>query len=198
MSRHKTTPVAPLVCRLLYSTFRGNKYTVYGISAERTTITEYIHYKAKEGVKVKVAPSGLLVHEEHHFLAASPDGVVSVVPSGESGLIEVKNLLQNKQQLFCLQCADGRLQVRKKHKFYYQCQGLLNISRMPWIDFVVRVERPYQLFVERILRDTTEWERMLVALSSFYFRPLLPELVAPRQGKHPGIRDPVISDVSTK
>ena len=180
---------------------------MYGISAERTTITEYIYYKPKEGVKVKVAPSGLLVHEEHHFLAASPDGVVSVVRSGESGLIEVKNLLQNKQHLlkdaaksssFCLQYADGRLQVRKKHKFYFQCQGLLNISRMPWIDFVVRVERPYQLFVERILRDTTEWERMLVALSSFYFRALLPELAAPRQGKYPGIRDPVISDVSTK
>ena len=69
---------------------------------------------------------------------------------------------------------------------------------MPWIDFVVQVERPYQLFVERILRDTTEWERMLVALSSFYFRALLPELAAPRQGKYLGIRDPIISDMSTK
>ena len=207
VTRRTSTPSAPLVKRLLYATFKGNIYTRHGLSAEPTTVQEYILEKAKNNISVKVTALGLVIHREHHFMAASPDGMVTELETGDTGLLEVKNLLYNKRILlkqaaksssFCLKFGEGKLHLRHSHKYYHQCQGLLNITEKPWIDFVVRVEKPYQLFIERIWRDLDKWEDMVAKLSSFYFRALLPELASPREGQQPGIREPNISHVSFK
>ena len=55
--------------------------------------------KARSKTDVTVTPLGLVIHPEHHFVAASPDGLVTEVSSGETGLIEIKNLLHNKCNL---------------------------------------------------------------------------------------------------
>ncbi|XP_063424772.1 uncharacterized protein LOC134708283 [Mytilus trossulus] len=117
------------------------------------------------------------------------------------GVIEIKNILQKKNMSFiqatkkvsnfCLQYTDEKVQLKKKHNYYFQCQGLLNISGLPWLDFIARSTSPYQIHIERIYRDEVLWnDTMLPKLEAFYFLALLPELAAPRYNKSPGIREP--------
>ena len=82
---------------------------------------------------------------------------------------------------FCLQICDGQLKLKVNHNYYYQCQGLMNVVGVPWLDFVVCTERPYEIHVERIFRDLDLWMNSLVPkLKAFYFKALLPELACPR------------------
>ncbi|CAG2237024.1 unnamed protein product [Mytilus edulis] len=146
---------------LLYSSFKGNAYTVKGLQEERNSIHEYILKKTESGVNVNVESSGLIIDKNHKFLAGSPDGLVN--ENGEMGLIEIKNILQKKNMSFiqatkkvsnfCLQYTDEKVQLKKKHNYYFQCQGLLNISGLPWLDFIARSTSPYQIHIERIYRD---------------------------------------------
>ncbi|CAG2252563.1 unnamed protein product [Mytilus edulis] len=141
----------------------------------------------------------LIIDKNHKFLACSPDGLVN--ENGEMGVIEIKNILQKKNMSFiqatkkvsnfCLQYTDEKVQLKKKHNYYFQCQGLLNISGLPWLDFIARSTSPYQIHIERIYRDEVLWnDTMLPKLEAFYFLALLPELAAPRYNKSPGIREP--------
>jgi hypothetical protein len=198
--RNPTKPVGPLVQRLLYATFSGNRYTRAGLANESVATQEYVMYKSQKGVKVQVHSIGLVVHPTDQYLAASPDGKVCELP-GSTGLLEIKTVLQNnrltfeqasvKQTNFCLKLVDGKLQVKPTHPFVYQCQGQMNVADMPWVDLLIRRTQPYQLHIERIMRDKAYWsEHMRPKLEAFYFEALLPELAVPRYGKSPGIREP--------
>jgi hypothetical protein len=202
MRKMPSRPVSRLVERLLHSSFSGNEFTRKGLQEERTTIEEYILRKKERSDEVRVERVGLVVDREHNFLAASPDGKV-VCTDGQVGLIEVKNLLQNKKLTFaaataahksgfCLEKTAGKkLQLKRTHNYYYQCQGQLNILKVPWLDFVVRRTQPYEMHIERIVRDEELWEyTMLPKLKAFYFSAMIPELAVPRFGKSPGIREP--------
>ncbi|CAG2230579.1 unnamed protein product [Mytilus edulis] len=161
VKRNTKLKIKPLVSELLYSGFKGNAYTVKGLQEERNSIHEYILKKAESGVNVNVESSGLIIDKNHKFLACSPDGLVN--ENGEMGVIEIKNILQKKNMSFiqatkkvsnfCLQYTDEKVQLKKKHNYYFQCQGLLNISGLPWLDFIARSTSPYQIHIERIYRD---------------------------------------------
>ena len=199
MSRKVSTRVAPLVQKMLYPTFKGTIFTSHGLAMESVTIKEY---ELKKAENVYVQKSGMVICEKYPELAASPDGVVVNKETGESGLVELKNLLHNKpislqeaakqQASFCLRITNEHtLKLKENHKYYYQCQGLLHICDKEWIDLVVRTERPNQLHIERIQKDNSLWENcMLPKLLAFYNQCLLPELAAPRYKKYPGIREP--------
>ena len=202
--RNPKVKVAPLVRSMLYSSFKGTKMTQLGLNNEALAIKEYIERKRSNKEIVKVEKTGLIICHKDPYLAASPDGKV-VYENGECGLIEIKNILYNKPlslsqgasiksvKNFCLEVnkSSGSLQLKKSHNYYYQCQGLLYISRLPWIDFVVRTEHPYELHIERILFDEELWiTEMSPKLKAFYFKAILPELAFPRHGKSPGIREP--------
>jgi hypothetical protein len=91
---------------------------------------------------------------------------------------------------FCLSVdINGELKLKKKHVFFYQVQGQMQAYDRKWCDFLVRRTNPYDLHVERIVRDDQLWgNEMLPKLTNFYFGALLPELSVPRKGKYPGIR----------
>ena len=55
--------------------------------------------KAKHKISVKVTALGPVIHPEHHFMAASPDGMVTELETGDTGQLEVKSLLYNKRIL---------------------------------------------------------------------------------------------------
>jgi len=199
VKRNPSIPIKKLVRNMLYSTFHGNRHTRNGILQEDTTIEEYKLKKAEENENVIVHRSGLVIHPEQRYIAGSPDGIVSV-STGETGLVEIKNLLHSKpinlwqaslNKNFCLENINGKLQLKPNHNYFYQCQGLLNICNKDWIDFIVRTLNPHQIFIQRIQRDQNLWENiMLPKLQAFYFKALLPELASPRDGKCPGIREP--------
>jgi hypothetical protein len=106
---------------MLYSTFHGNRHTRNGILQEDTTIEEYKLKKAEENENVIVHRSGLVIHPEQRYIAGSPDGIVSV-STGETGLVEIKNLLHSKpinlwqaslNKNFCLENINGKLQLNQ-------------------------------------------------------------------------------------
>ena len=62
---------------LLYSTFRGNKATMYGTLMEDKAREDYIAYQHKENHPgMTITKCGLVVSMANPWLAASPDGVV--------------------------------------------------------------------------------------------------------------------------
>jgi len=83
----------------------------------------------------------------------------------------------------------GKLKLKNNHNYYYQCQALSNICKLPWVDFVIRTVNPYQLHVEKIYRNEQLWNCWLPKLNAFYIKALLPEISCPRYGKNPGIRE---------
>ena len=199
VNRNPKLLVKPIIASLLYSKFKGNQNTIKGLKEERITLHEYTFKKAEEGVNVAVESVGLIIDPHNKYLAASPDGKVKEI-GGETGLLEVNNLLHNKPinlteackciKNFCLEIVSGKMSL-KNHPYYFQCQGQLHITGLPWLDFVVRTTYPYQLHIERILPDKLLWVNiMLPKLKAFYFGALLPELAVPRDGKYPGIREP--------
>jgi len=76
-------------------------------------------------------------------------------------------------------------------KYYFQCQGQLNVIQMSWLDFVVRRTNPNQIHIERIERDQDRCNNiMLPKRSPFYMKAIIPELAAPREHTSTGIREP--------
>ena len=71
-----STSVTNTVKSLLYSNFKGNRFTRYGSDKEQSAIREYELYKESKGENLKVCPVGLVIHPQHHYLAASADGLV--------------------------------------------------------------------------------------------------------------------------
>jgi hypothetical protein len=199
--RRPSLKVEPLVRRLLYGTFEGTTATRWGLSQESITIKEYVLHKASGQVNASVEPVGLCINEHHPYLAASPYGIVTNLDTGDQGLLEIKNVLRKKSinltqaaktdKAFCLELVSGFLRLKRRHAYYFQCQGQLNILNLPWLDFVIRTVDPYQLHVETIMCDSTLWtSTMLPKLTDFYNKSILPELAVPRHGKSPGIREP--------
>jgi hypothetical protein len=208
VKRRKTTRCALLVKRIIYPSFKGNTFTRHGLASEAVTIKEYELKKAEEGHHVTVQNTGLVIDPTHQCLAASPDGVVTNHTLKSTGMIEIKNLLKDKPLTllegtkcvkdFCLESTPSGLRLKPTHKYYYQCQGLLNIAHKDGLDFVVRSERPYQIHIESIRRDKVLWEKILPKLLGFHSQCMLPELAAPRCNLCPGIREPKESWVSYK
>ena len=88
----KTTKRANRV-KEMYTKFRGNRDTIYGMVSEETSRKEYTTYMHQHGhTGLTVSTSGLNISEEFPRLAASPDGLVldpSYTPV--EGLVELKN-----------------------------------------------------------------------------------------------------------
>ena len=120
--RRSTTKVAPLVKTLLYSTFRGNIATQHGHEQEPATHKAYLVAKREASPGISTQPSGLVIHPTHHWLAASPDDLVTDPASPDPlGVVEAASQAKD----FCLSCNDGSLSLKRSHSYYYQVQAAM-------------------------------------------------------------------------
>ncbi|XP_069105065.1 uncharacterized protein [Argopecten irradians] len=104
---------------------------------------------------------------------------VSITPAG---------LIIDKTHKYLGGSPDGIIKEKSGETGLVECQGLLGITNLPWIDFVVRTTNPYQLHIERIVADKQLWNEIMVPKHcAFYHKAILPELSSPREGKVPGI-----------
>ena len=63
---------------------------------------------------------------------------------------------------------DGQPSLKKNHPYYYQCQGVLAITELQEIDFIVYTVTDTHF--ENITFDKILWEKkMLPVLTEFYF-----------------------------
>ena len=196
--RRKATKVTNKVQSLLYSTFQGNMATEWGELQESCTCDAYIEAKCSSSPGISVKSSGLVIHPEHHWLAASPDGLVTDPSAPDPlGLVEFKNPYKFRQMTlrdaanvakgYCLAESTNGLRLKRSHQYYYQVQAAMFCTKARWCDFVVRTN--VDLHIERIPWDPQFWMSLLPRLHDFYFTAILPELALPRL-HNGGIREP--------
>lgn len=137
-----------------------------------------------------IDPCGLFVDIEQPFLAATPDGLIQ-----DSGLVEIKCPYSARQMTPEEGIRTKKItfwqnnEINKNHKWYYQVQGQLHITRRSYCIFAVWT--PHGLKTETILRDTEFWKnKMEPFLRSFYYDCMIPEIIDSRKARNMPIKDP--------
>lgn len=161
---------------------------VQGRLKEPLVVDKYVAFKEREECLLEVEDTGLHVHTESGFLAASPDRLVtdfSCEPS--AGLLEVKYISSLHGKLdeglskagFCL-ARDGSnsLRLKQSHNYYYQVQGQMACTNRTWCDFAC-MSAAGDLHVERIYYDAIFWESCKHKLTTFFRQHLAMEIVCP-------------------
>ena len=89
----KNTKTSNKVKEMLYTKFRGNAHTLYGVINESTSRNEYITYMHNHGhTGLTVSLSGLTISQQSPWIASSPDGMVlDPLYAPSVGLVELKN-----------------------------------------------------------------------------------------------------------
>ena len=197
LKMRKKTKRSRKLKELLYSVFRGNEATRYGMEMEAIAQHDYTTLQQQRGHdRLAVEKCGLFVSPENPWLAASPDGTVHD-PSDASqplGLVEFKNPPSARDKTlteacggsnFCLQqhLTDGQVSftLKPQHDYHYQIQCQLYCADREWCDFVLRTGKG--VHIERIHRNRTWWKEQLPKLHACYFNAVLPELACPRYTK---------------
>ncbi|KAL6416526.1 hypothetical protein ACFW04_013389 [Cataglyphis niger] len=133
-----TTSCAATVKAILYSSFIDTAATKYGCENEEVVRNELAIQLNKE-----IKPCGLFIDTENPCLGASPDGLID-----DNGLVEIKcplsteNLTAEKA-IKTLLSLKGIFEKRnphkmnRKHRYYYQIQGQLNITQREYFIFAV-------------------------------------------------------------
>ncbi|EZA49485.1 hypothetical protein X777_12279 [Ooceraea biroi] len=142
-----------------------------------------------------IRPCGLFIDEENPCLGASPDGLID-----EDGLLEIKcplsaenlttdEVVQKLPQLKTVFDKKNPDEMNQKHRFFYQVQGQLNITRRDYCIFVVWTPKSFKIV--RVSRDESFWKnQMLPLLIRFYNESMLPEILDSRHNRHLPIRNP--------
>ncbi|XP_031340878.1 uncharacterized protein LOC116168984 [Photinus pyralis] len=185
----KTTNTAKTVSSILYSTFIGSIHTRFGLDSESAAIELF-----EDMYNVQVTRCGLIIDENNPFLACSPDGLVE-----NNAVIEIKSSLKSGDNTplqagalklfdYCeINKDENKLTLKKKHNYYYQVQGILEITGRQKCYFIVYTKGG--IHVEEIERDKIFWHnQMEKKLKQFYYKSLLPELVDPRRCRSMDIR----------
>ena len=191
INMRKTTSGAKVVDQLLYDAGRDLDLDalLYGRVHESLAIAQY---EEEMGCKV-THPTGLVVHKECPFLAATPDGVVN-----EDLILEVKcpkvaenrpiaSLAkgENKLKTFCL---DENLKLKRTHPYFSQIQCQLACTGAGCCDFYVWTPKG-EAVRDRIHFDPEFWVTKVDKIKLFFYECLLPEIVDPRKCRNMPIRE---------
>ena len=152
----------------------------WGVEHEEIAIRKYM--ESRKHISAK--KFGFVISPAWPWLGCSPDGIIfqDDIPVG---CLEVKCPYSKKDMTlqeaslndksFFLKCTDNGLQLKYRNSYYYQCQGLLNLLGLPWIDFAVYTLKDF--YVERIYRDESLWKsHMLPSLTGFFVKYIFPQL----------------------
>ena len=144
----------------------------WGIDKEETVLAKYKENMTKP---LQVISCGLMINPKWPWLGASPDGLVI---HGEklSGGLEIKCPYSKKNatileacedKTFFMQKTDEGPKVKDTHHYYHQCQGVMNIVGIKWMDFVLYTEKEF--FCQRLHCNNKLWDStILPKLAAFY------------------------------
>ena len=155
----------------------------WGIEHESVAIEEYLRKKKLPLTAMKSC--GFVINPKWPWLGCSPDGII-IENGSPAGCIEVKCPYSKRDcsikeaaltdKSFFMKVLENKCELKVGHFYYYQCQGIMNILELPWVDFVVFTTR--DIHIERIFRDQTLWIRkMLPELTRFFSLYILPKLL---------------------
>jgi len=160
-----------LVFQLMWSTFKGNKFTDYGTKNEPLAQQAYINImRKKHGPGFNLGLPGLIVSRVSPYLAYSADGV-AIFTDGNRRLIEIK-------------CPYKRQRYNGIPPMYFcQMQLGMHILRMESCDFIEYCGSEEATFITPVPRDPEFIRRRLLpGLRHFFFEMYLPMAVAKSMG----------------
>lgn len=183
-----------LLKSLLYPSDRAvSEAIAYGRTHEKDAVEAYQVLAKCKDLDVVVQETGLHIHKDHPFLAASPDRIILI--NGEQGLLEVKCPISKKgltveeacqDPKFCCRLEDGEAVLKTEHAYYYQVQGQMAVTGHSWCDFAIWTEgsqpmEPRHIHVQRIYFNKMFWEtEMFPALLHFMKYAFVAELLTRR------------------
>ena len=132
--------------------------------------------------------TGICIHPEYPFIAASPDGVL--FNATQSYVVEVKTvftgkkmtlqeIIEKRSPLFCLEIDEmNQITMNKKHTYFTQIQIQMFCSNVHKCLFVLFHDYNEPLFQQEIDYDPSFVKSIFPVLSQFYFGHFLPALSA--------------------
>ncbi|KAM8953072.1 uncharacterized protein RCH25_043846 [Pelodytes ibericus] len=156
----------------------------WGIRNEKNAVRAYERLTLQRtGKEVKVDDCGLFIQAEKNWLAASPDGIVRDVRTGENlCVLEVKCPYKHREhnirescadRQFCLKMDGDTYQLKTDHPYYTQVQCQLAVTKMVCADFVVYTNKEVAIVPVRF--DPKFWKETEVKLERFYFDAVIPK-----------------------
>ncbi|KAM7290152.1 uncharacterized protein ISCGN_026818 [Ixodes scapularis] len=129
-----------LVKGILYpSPDASSEAMLYKRTLEGTAVSAYASLMAAFDTPVEIRKTGLHIHPECSFIAASPDRIVMKdneevkCPASKIGLTPMEAC---KDKKFCCEVVDGLVRLKKTHAYFYQVQGQMAVTGHQWCDFV--------------------------------------------------------------
>ena len=131
-----------------------------------------------------VIESGLIIHKDYPFIAASPDGVVNCLCCG-NGYVEVKCPYKYKDLNISDIVADSKSYLKRNnngaiclmetHSYMYQIQTQLLVTEYSYCDFFVYTNKDFIRI--RILPNTLIMDEIREKAQHFFIKAILPELL---------------------
>lgn len=126
-----------------------------------------------KGNTVNLYPAGIIIHPDAFWLAASPDRKVYDQSRTQDpfGLLEIKcpsmSTRRSLEELPYLEEVNGKLQLKRSDRYYYQIQMQLAVTGLEWCDFFVWSVDACHL--ETINFDQNFWNGVKNAVDTFFF-----------------------------
>ncbi|XP_025079814.1 uncharacterized protein LOC112555598 [Pomacea canaliculata] len=130
-------------------------------------------YSNMKGNTVNLYPAGIIIHPDAFWLAASPDRKVYDQSRTQDpfGLLEIKcpsmSTRRSLEELPYLEEVNGKLQLKRSDRYYYQIQMQLAVTGLEWCDFFVWSVDACHL--ETINFDQNFWNGVKNAVDTFFF-----------------------------
>lgn len=128
---------------------------------------------------MQVLPCGFVVDYNCPILGATPDArVIDLGCTDHYGIVEVKCPkskfhvtpleASTDPSFFMEKINENQCTLKKNDKYYFQVQGQMGVTGVPWCDFVVYTD--LGLYIQRISFDSQFWEDLKEKLISCYFK----------------------------
>ena len=152
---------------------------LWGKTKEKIALQKFIEKISPEHVNLSVRSTGLIIHREEPYLAATPDGIVSC-DCHEDHVLEIKCPFSSKDKKISeIECSTSFLDengiLKDTHHYYEQVQGQMAISETFKCYFVTYTEQ--QVHIQIIEFDECRWENSREILKNFFFSFVLPEII---------------------
>ena len=114
-----------------------------GESNEPIAVAEY-----EKLTHLKVQLCCLIINHKWPWLGCSPDGIVS--EESRIKAIEIKCPFSQKcktveeachEKSFFMHIVDGKPKLKERHVYFFQCQGVMAITELEEIDFIIYTEK---------------------------------------------------------
>ncbi|KYN12747.1 hypothetical protein ALC57_15072, partial [Trachymyrmex cornetzi] len=186
-----TTSCAATVRNILYPPLVDTAAMKYDRDREEVA-KEQLAAKLNKDIK----SCGLFIDSENPCLGCT-DGLID-----EDGVVEIK-CPQSAEHLTVEEAVETLVPLRaifnkkdpekmnRNHKYFYQIQGQLNITKRDYMTIAFLLYGPKSMKIIHVNKDNAFWKKeMLPRLIRFYYECMLPEIVDSRYNRNMPIRDP--------